>query len=417
MKDKITELSLKESDDITYTYIRQLYAKIDDKEPELHHSVKVTLTDVLRKNFDIKDSVKESSVGNLLLWVFLFKNNTNLKAAIEPIHDDLLTKRWNKKFLGNIEDHIAKATLDGIVTVKEHSVFVEKYHWYGFAFSHIINATMEAELLTNSDSFIKEKEKLVKERQDRLDKKDINASDEIIDILLNKKLKEYEKDDHIGIEIYKAGEGKGLNNTYKNMVATRGFLPSSNDASKINYSSSSLADGIKPEELHTYADFSILGASSRAISTQDGGVIVKQYVASFGHVHLDKKGTDCGTKKYLKILIKPKNKQTLYLQYHNVKGKNILLTDEELDKQMGKEILLRSPQFCVADDICNICAGERYYRLNNVYKGDRIPMASFTAKVGSKLLNAALKKFHQVNVEFLTFNLMDNLKPYTVPKK
>ena len=88
-----------------------------------------------------------------------------------------------------------------------------------------------------------------------------------------------------------------------------------------------------------------------------------------------------------------------YLRYATYQGKEYILDTENINKLMGKEVYIRSPMYCMGDKICNKCAGDLYYRMDNRYMGLAV------ARIGSNLLNASLKKFHDSTIKITEIDI------------
>jgi len=116
-------------------------------------------------------------------------------------------------------------------------------------------------------------------------------------------------------------------------------------------------------------------------------------LAAFQTMRLDKKGTDCGSTRYITTVLTKELAQ--YFQYRYIKGSNglILLTPENIDKYIGTVIHLRSPMYCKdKKGFCNICAGEYFYKLGVTEIGN------MSSKVSSIAMNNSLKAFHDLSI-------------------
>ena len=91
-----------------------------------------------------------------------------------------------------------------------------------------------------------------------------------------------------------------------------------------------------------------------------------------------------------------------------VNKKPLLLTPENIGTYKGKIAQLRSPLHCHAPDpyYCNICFGDRQYRLGNT----NIGLTMFT--VSGSTLNASLKTKHDATVKSHVVTL-DEILQYT----
>ena len=118
---------------------------------------------------------------------------------------------------------------------------------------------------------------------------------------------------------------------------------------------------------------------------------------------LDEKGSDCGTKKTIAYIMTPKDVKEFEYRYIGVNGKNVCLTPDIIKNYVGKVIQLRSPMYCIGKQICNMCAGDLNYRLDNKYIGLGCPIIS------GKLLKMGMKKFHTSNIKMSQINPDDIL--------
>ena len=70
-----------------------------------------------------------------------------------------------------------------------------------------------------------------------------------------------------------------------------------------------------------------------------------------------------------------------------------LLTDENISSYVGKTVNLRTPMYCAGDRICNVCAGELYYKLGI----DNVGLVSNV--IGTSIVNISMKNFHDTSVK------------------
>lgn len=118
---------------------------------------------------------------------------------------------------------------------------------------------------------------------------------------------------------------------------------------------------------------------------------------------IDEHGTDCGCKKYLEISLTEKNASSYEYRYIIDGGKLVCLTPEVIKKYIGKVVKLRSPMYCTGQKICNMCAGEMNYKLNNINIG------LGCSKVATTLLQLGMKKFHISNLSSQQIDVDDLL--------
>ena len=85
------------------------------------------------------------------------------------------------------------------------------------------------------------------------------------------------------------------------------------------------------------------------------------------------------------------NPKTYIGTYIIENGKNVLLTEENIKNYIGKEVIMRSPGYCLAAQggvgYCSICYG-------NKMRGFEQSLASYGAKVGSVMNGRFMKAMH-----------------------
>ena len=120
------------------------------------------------------------------------------------------------------------------------------------------------------------------------------------------------------------------------------------------------------------------------------------------NIRIGKIGSDCKSTTYLKAKI---TKNHLY-RYIVEGGKLVLLDQDNIDKYIGKVCNLRSPIHCKSPEptYCNICVGDRPYRVGNYNLG-----LTFMIMSGSTM-NASLKSKHDVSLKYQTVGLSDLTK-------
>ena len=119
---------------------------------------------------------------------------------------------------------------------------------------------------------------------------------------------------------------------------------------------------------------------------------------------LDEPGSDCGTVKYLKVIIptNPKNTKDYLYRYIIEGNKLVCLTPEVIERYVGKEVKMRSPMYCIAKDcICSKCAGENFYKL-----GKR-SIGLTATKVATTCSRLNMKKFHENLVKSREIDIKD----------
>lgn len=130
----------------------------------------------------------------------------------------------------------------------------------------------------------------------------------------------------------------------------------------------------------------------KACGTRESGYLAKKLLAACQTEYLGEPGSDCGTKRGIPISITDDNYKDYVERYIKVNGKNILVDLVMAEKLIGKTVEMRSPLSCIrmqkTGHICNICAGNFYYKL-----GQR-SIGLTASRIGNDLTRLNMKKFH-----------------------
>ena len=149
------------------------------------------------------------------------------------------------------------------------------------------------------------------------------------------------------------------------------------------------------------------GAYPKAKGTAVSGYLSKELISAMQAETLAEKGSDCGTLAYLNITIPPDRADDFSYRYIIDNNKLVCLTPDILPKYIGKTVKLRSPMFCIGYGkekcLCNICAGDFYYRLGKIHIG---LLCSRPAETTKRL---SMKKFHENNIKTQQINVDDML--------
>ena len=143
--------------------------------------------------------------------------------------------------------------------------------------------------------------------------------------------------------------------------------------------------------------------------TQHRGYQTKQFNAVFQTVTLGPKGSDCGTKGALAVILTEKNLSKYIDQYIVLPtGKLVLITSDLDKKYMNHVVKVRSPMYCLhledSDAICNMCVGERFYKLGVT------SMGLTASDLSAQMMNASLKLRHSLMVEMNKVDITKILK-------
>ena len=144
---------------------------------------------------------------------------------------------------------------------------------------------------------------------------------------------EYLKDDP-SLDPYLSGAGGNIDNNFKNMYIMKGAIRNPDPTAKKEYeiAKSSFIDGISKDEYSLLARSLSGGPYSRAKKTELGGYWEKLVESATNTFTLDEPGSDCGTDKYLELVL-TKDLSSLFMYSYIIKsdGKLEELTSDNVD--------------------------------------------------------------------------------------
>ena len=389
-------------------YIKSLTAdKIDKKKLiELfskkveRYNGKIKITDAYCKVTDkltLKPKELINVTKNIETTVGLYIFNTICIVDVFNDKVNYINDTINNKVMKELTQTITNSIIKGKITSEEFGKFQEKVLWLGYQ-SELFVPGMSPKLKYPLDSVQKRKKELFEKYKDDIKNGNyIVVADKIEPELLELAKKELK--DEPGFELYNKGGKPSFDNNYKNMQVMIGPIKNLHTG-EYEISQSNLTDGYSNDEQHLFAGLLIDASYNRAVTTQDGGAYVKFLAAALQSVELDKEGSDCNTKLLKKVTLTKENKGRYIWKYfkESINGELILLTDENINAYIGKELLFRTMIFCKTDKYCNKCSGELSYSLG-------IKSIGLSAiRVPSTFLNLALKRMHDTTVKVTRFN-------------
>lgn len=331
------------------------------------------------------------------------------KSAIETtlgriVFNKICNEKWIIKELGfwntpldkngceAIFSEVAKLLEYKKVTPEQVIGWEKAVDFYSLKACPIYNASYTKDLLIPNKSIIAERDKYLKNNPNPTVAEYVDLEGKLTSMASNSV-----KDDE-GIGLFNSGVKAKIGDHYKNISTTVGpvYNPATGEMEIIK---SSLLDGFAKDELPMAGNMLISGVYPKSCATADSGYITKQYYAAFQSVSVDKDGSDCKTKAYIKVNINEKNWAKYEFQNMIDGDKIVTLTDENHSKYLNKVIKFRSPMCCIGDNVCSVCAGRYPYIAGITNIGITF------ATVPNKLLNAGMKKFHTSAVK------MDSVDP------
>ena len=379
----------------TYDYIYFNEQKFRDLAHKEFNGGKPLIFDFNNAKELFSNASNRTTVGCYILNMFMFADVQMRKA--QPFYNGA----WNKDLIESINENLAFLLLDKQITTEVYRDFLDREHWW-LSLSNQYVPSFNIESLATLPEVIERRKKLLEENKVELANGNELVMMKIVEELLGLAKQVLERDKPRGYELFKSGNAQ-FGNHYRNMSVMRGVIPKSSDNSKFNLCQSTLTEGISIEEMHKFADLMVLGSFSRAVNTAEGGYYVKMFNAAFQHCALGPANSDCKTKFTTPVLITKKNFKDYHLRYIVDNNKLVLLDGSNMTKYYDQVVNMRTPRYCNQREYCSKCAGEMYYRLGIKNIG------LVASRIGSNLLNASLKFFHNVTVQKGSFDFNPNI--------
>ena len=394
-EEKAYVLSLKR-EDITYDLLKSLFA-FNFNEETKEDTCRFLPNDrfTLNKNAFYNANQLDTTIGKYIFNLFILSPKV---LELIGYHNAPITK----KGFGKLQDEMSRLLLEDKITTDDVADYIDRCQWLGFRISRFMLPSATQQLLI-PDSSIEEKKKELLEKY----KKAIEDKDVLAVAKLEKELIEFSKAVNQSIPdmiLYDSGAAN-YGNVYKNTSLMRGLIRNSGTGEVI-VSTSSLADGIKPEEMPMYADLMVQASSSRALQTRLGGYEAKKMITAFQDLKLGEKGSDCGTTLTNEVEITKENKDLFLYRYIVDKKTNhlILLDAENINSYVGKIVNMRSPMYCRDECYCSKCMGELFYMLGVENFGILLK------RISTRIMNLALKQFHDMTIHTKKFELDDYIE-------
>jgi hypothetical protein len=157
-------------------------------------------------------------------------------------------------------------------------------------------------------------------------------------------------------------------------------------------------NGIEIKDIPIHANSILAGQYPASIATKDSGYMGKKLLALLQMMEIDEHGTDCGTKGLIPVTVTNTNKNDLLYTYFSIGGQIQLLTSDNINNYIDQVIMIRSPMVCITPKICNICAGELFYKLDAQKSG------IFSTQLAFSALNLSLKSKHSSLISLYHLN-------------
>lgn len=245
--------------DIDQYLIEELFAFKQNTKPKFCPQD----TFILPKDKLYNDSAEATTVGRYIVNLFLLEGK--VANVLKYIN-----KPFTSKVIGMINAKCSEAILDEKILNEDYFKVIDKLTWLGYETSKFMNASLSSEFMTTRPEIEKRKNELIKEKEHEIANGDMKAVDSIEKELLGMAKDIYK--DHPSMQIYDCGAKGDFTNNYKNTSVMRGCVKDFADPSKVRISTSSLEEGIKPDEISVYANIGIAGEYGKAVETKDGKI-------------------------------------------------------------------------------------------------------------------------------------------------
>lgn len=386
--------TFKEPKDVTIKNLQEFFSnKIIRDENDPFKIKKVSLpryftTDEFKLKKDTLPCVKKDIITSVGCYIFNLYTLYHFGDRIDYFNEEITPGNLEK-----LQQKIIDLMLKHLVTAAEFGKFQTRAERIGFK-GTLWNPGQSFDFVKVNPEVAKQKPILLKKWREAVDAGEDPTTSYVI--MVEKPLLEIVKNTMNKNEswpIYERGGKPKFGNMYKNCAVSMGPVYDPVTGT-YKIAENSFMEGIDNNMVPTYANIQVDAAYNRAVNTQDGGAKTKQIFAAMQSVKLNpKRGSDCGSRRYILKEITEKNiKENLLRYIRTDDGKLVKLTDENKDQFIGKTVKMRSPLFCCGEDYCNICAGDYFYELGIVNIGNT------TVRASSTILQKSLKAMHDVSV-------------------
>lgn len=323
------------------------------------------------------------------------------KAVIEgcDLFDELgyVNKPITKKVYGSLTNKLSYAILEDRVTVQQYKKFIVTLQKF-MPYSTILCPTTSEDMMLISRTIEPKKKELLKKYD-----KELKAGDALVMNKIEKELLDYCKEklkDEPAMDNINSGAGADWGNNFKNMYVIKGAQKNPDPTKGFNIITSCYAEGVTKEDYVKMCNSLAAGPYSRACNTAKGGYMEKLFLSAFQHVQLDKKGSDCGTKRTITVTLDDTHLSLLMYSYIVEGSKLVRLDSTNMEKYRGKTVKMRFSSLCEHEKICNKCIGDLYYIL------DVQNIGTATPQLASCVKNISMKAFHDSTDKYQTMDAM-----------
>lgn len=349
---------------------------------------------ILKKSmYKYIDKDIETTLGRLLFNRYVIES-CNLFNVVKYINEPVTSKR-----LGKLENELSEAFLEDKIDGHQFIEYLSRRDFLGLKLNAMLTTSYSEIMMTTPKKVQELKKKLIKEHATELDNGDINVADKIEKTLL-KAAKDEIKDDPAN-DLFDSGARGSFNNNYKLTNIMRGAVYN-RIKDRYEILTTCLNDGISIKDSSGMANALVEGQYPKSCATCETGYLQKELIQLMQTEMVDKKGTDCHSKRPIIVKLTESNISGFLFRYIIENGKYVLLTKENIPKYINKTVSMRSPLSCINKGVvCNICVGELPYRMNMLNAGMSASL------IGTRLTALNMKGFHDSTLKFNDLNLED----------
>lgn len=302
-----------------------------------------------------------------------------------PENYPFIDQTINKKNLNIYLDDIARTNSPNIVAKT-----LDKIKKLGFKYTTSVGTTMSLKEMYLKNS---------KEITNPIFESDKSISEKISDLHGNKVMSNV-KNNFPYSNFIESGS-RGSWDQANQIILSRGFVSNFKGEIQSEPIKSNLIHGLSKKEFFTSCYGSRKGLLDTALNTGVSGYLTRKLIYCASNLELDLNCDDCGVSDKLNIKIPKDNSEigispikfakSLIGRYVTIKNttKEFLVSYENYQTIIGKDILVRSPIFCKNYNLCKKCYGDTSNIIHSPYVG--ILAAQALGEVSTQLV---LRTFH-----------------------
>jgi hypothetical protein len=263
---------------------------------------------------------------------------------------------FKKSSIGDLDNAVGQYYLEDKIDRNIFDTYLDRRDTLGYWTNGMLAHTISERMLKPLPEIEKKKAELIEKYKDELEAGNIDVMTKISDELIA-----YAKDilkDDPGMDLYDSGD-LDFSNNYKNNSILKGAVMNKL-TNEYDFIGSSFMDGIEVKDIPAHANSILASQYPASIATKDAGYLGKKLLALLQMMEIDEPGSDCGTKNLIPFKITKSNKSNIIYTYIDENGQLTMLDHDNIDKYVGKTVMMRSPMSCINDKLCSKCAGQLF---------------------------------------------------------